>query len=65
MNLKIMKTKQYVGTITKKDCRKSMRKASRAMELQNQIGWKAVLKVHKSEKTYTRKLKHKKITTKQ
>jgi hypothetical protein len=55
-----MKTKQFIGTITKKDFSKSMRKASREIELQNQIGWKAVLKLHKSEKTYTRKFKHKK-----
>ena len=55
-----MKTKQYIGTITKKDLNKSMRKTSREIELQNQIGWSTVLKVHKSERTYTRKFKHKK-----
>lgn len=55
-----MKAKQHIGTITKKDFSKSMRKTSREMELKNQMGWKAVLKVHRSEKTYTRKLKHNK-----
>lgn len=38
---------------------KASKKASREMELQNSTGWVAKHKVHKSEKDYTRKLKHK------
>ena len=39
---------------------KANRKGSREAELENEIGWKAVTKVHKSDKNYSRKTKHKK-----
>ena len=35
------------------------RKISREMEYENQDGWKANEKVHKSQKNYSRKSKHK------
>lgn len=39
---------------------KANRKGSREAELENEQGWKAVHKVHKSDKNYSRKIKHKK-----
>lgn len=36
---------------------KASRKGSREAELENATGWKAVVKVHKSKKTYDRKNK--------
>jgi hypothetical protein len=45
-----MKTLDYV---------RASRKGSREAELENENGFKAVLKVHKSMKTYSRKLKYK------
>jgi hypothetical protein len=45
-----MKTSDYI---------KASRKGSREAELENENGFKAVLKVHKSQKTYTRKPKYK------
>jgi len=35
------------------------RKGSRDAQLENEAGWVAVRKVHKSKNNYTRKLKHK------
>lgn len=46
-----MKTSDYI---------KANRKGSREAELENENGFKAVLKVHKSVKTYSRKTKYKK-----
>lgn len=43
-----------------KDTLSSYRKASREIELEFNDGWTAKHKVHKSEKNYTRKTKHKK-----
>lgn len=40
---------------------KANRKGSREAELENSSGWKAVHKIHPSKKSYTRKLKHKKL----
>ena len=40
---------------------KANRKGSREAELETEHGWKAKHKVHKSYKTYTRKIKHKKL----
>jgi len=34
---------------------KASRRGSREAELENSTGWKAVVKVHKSKKTYDRK----------
>jgi len=36
---------------------KASRKGSREAELENSTGWKAVVKVHKSKKTYVRNKK--------
>lgn len=44
----------------KKEELKANRKGSREAELEDSTGWKAVHKVHRSKKTYTRKKKHKK-----
>lgn len=44
----------------KKDVLKANRRGSREAELENSTGWKAVTKIHKSKKQYTRKFKHKK-----
>ena len=38
---------------------RASRKGSREAELESENGFKAVLKVHKSKKAYTRKLKYK------
>lgn len=38
---------------------KANRKGAREAELEINIGWTAVRKVHASKKTYTRKTKHK------
>ena len=48
-----------IGTITKEQIRKNDKKISRELELENQTGWTATHKVHKSKKNYTRKNKHK------
>ena len=38
---------------------KANRKGSRDAQLEQEEGWVAVKKVHKSKKNYTRKIKHK------
>lgn len=43
-----------------KDIRKAIRKGHRDAELEN--GWKQTQKVHKSQKNYSRKEKHKSVT---
>jgi hypothetical protein len=45
-----MKTSDYI---------RASRKGSREAELESENGFKAVLKVHKSKKAYTRKPKYK------
>jgi len=42
-----------------KDYIKATRRGSREAELENSSGWKAVRKIHKSKRTYTRKGKKK------
>ncbi len=42
-----------------KDWIKAIKKGSREAELEVEMGWKCKHKVHKSNKTYSRKLKHK------
>jgi hypothetical protein len=42
-----------------KDYIKANRRGSRDAELENSSGWKAVRKIHRSKRTYTRKDKHK------
>lgn len=53
-----MKTINHVIKLTKKDLTNSRKKASREIELENQVGWNSILKVHRSKKNYTRKFKH-------
>ena len=50
---------ETIGRITKEQMRKANRKGSRDAELELSVGWVATTKVHKSEKTYSRKGKHK------
>ena len=45
--------------VTKEDIRKAQRKASREMELEDSTGFKSTHAVHKSQKNYSRKNKHK------
>ena len=59
----ICKAKQItmkIGKITKEQQYNEMRKQSREAELEKNGGWTAKDKVHKSEKAYSRKDKHKK-----
>ena len=51
--------KQNIGRVTKEQIMTNNRKISREMEYENQDGWKANEKVHKSQKNYSRKSKHK------
>lgn len=51
--------KIHIGTFTKEDNLKSMRKASRELEIENSTGWISKHKIHRSAKDYTRKIKHK------
>ena len=51
--------KVKIGKITKEQRYKAMRKASRELELLELGGWTATHKVHKSQKVYNRKDKHK------
>ena len=47
-----------IGKITKEQIIKSRKKASREMEMESNVGWVATHKVHKSQKDYNRKPKH-------
>ncbi len=49
-----------IGTITKEQIIKSRKKQSREIELEQNVGWVATTKVHKSLKDYNRKPKYKK-----
>lgn len=49
----------HCGTITTKQIIKMERNVRREEELTDSNGWTAVHKVHKSNKTYSRKHKHK------
>lgn len=53
LNTHIMKVRKF-------DYIKANRKGSREAELENQTGWSAKDKVHKSSRTYSRKEKYKK-----
>jgi hypothetical protein len=46
---------KITGRITVKDYIKAVKKADRAIGLENSSGFKAVTKVHKSKKAYNRK----------
>jgi hypothetical protein len=48
-----------IGKFSLKDHIKANKKASREISLQNSTGWVSSHKVHKTEKNYTRKMKHK------
>jgi hypothetical protein len=48
-----------IGTVTKEQIIKSRKKHSREMELEQNVGWVATTKVHKSLKDYSRKPKYK------
>jgi hypothetical protein len=50
---------ETLGTVTKEQIMTNNRKASREAEYENQDGWKANEKVHQSQKSYSRKSKHK------
>ena len=52
-------TKNNIGRITKDDSLKALRIANREIELENSNGWSCIHKVHKTEKNYNRKTKHK------
>jgi len=58
-----MKGTIKIGKVTKVHILNAYRKASREMELENSTGWTCKHKVHKSDKTYTRKPKHKNQTS--
>jgi len=47
--------KEITGRITVKDYVKAVKKADRAIGLENSSGFRAVTKVHKSKKAYNRK----------
>jgi hypothetical protein len=48
-----------IGTITQRQSMKAIRKGNRDAELELTIGWSAKNKVHTSQKSYSRKIKHK------
>lgn len=51
--------KLSVGKITKRQIIIGRRRESRKLEIENTIGWTSTSKVHKSDKNYDRKSKHK------
>ena len=52
-------SKTFIGKITKEQQYNAMRKGSRESELEENGGWTANHKIHKSVKSYSRKSKHK------
>jgi len=58
VSLKKIETMNSIGKITKEQIIKSRKKASREMEIEANAGWVATHKVHKSQKDYNRKPKH-------
>ncbi len=50
-----------IGKITKEQIIKSRKKASREMEIEANAGWVSTHKVHKSQKDYNRKPKHRNL----
>ena len=55
-----MKNISHIGTLDKISIIKMERKISRDLAIESNVYSLPVHKVHKSEKTYTRKFKHKK-----
>jgi len=62
VSLKKIETMNSIGKITKEQIIKSRKKASREMEIEANAGWVATHKVHKSQKDYNRKPKHRNRT---
>jgi hypothetical protein len=58
----IMKGVVKIGKITKEQILNAYKKVSREMDLENKSGWSSIHKIHKSEKQYNRKVKHKNLT---
>ena len=56
---KKIKIVSKIGIITIEQQIKAIKKANREAELEQSPGWTATNKIHKSDKTYTRKNKHK------
>ena len=54
-------TMNSIGKITKEQIIKSRKKASREMEIEANAGWVSTHKVHKSQKDYNRKPKHRNL----
>ena len=54
-----MKGKINIGKISKDQIMIAYKKASREIELENSTGWVSKNKIHKSNKDYNRKEKHK------
>ena len=52
---------ETIGRITKDQIVKSRKKISREMEMATNVGWAATHKVHKSQKEYNRKPKHRNL----
>jgi hypothetical protein len=50
-----------IGKITKEEILILYKKTSREIELENSTGWVSKHKVHKSQKDYSRKSKHRKL----
>lgn len=59
--IETMKGVIKIGKVTQDQILTVYKKASREMELENATGWVAKHKVHKSEKDYNRKPKHKNL----
>lgn len=49
------KKRKKTGKITIEDYIKAVKKVDREIQLENNVGWVATNKVHKSKKTYDRK----------
>jgi len=56
-----MKIRKNKMTIDQEDQMKAVRMANRELDLDLSKGFKAVLKIHRSKKTYNRKKKHKNV----
>lgn len=54
---------EKIGRVTKEQIISSRKKLSRQLELEANVGWVSTHKVHKSQKDYNRKPKHRKFST--
>jgi len=48
-----------IGTVTIEQQLTAIKKGNREAELEQNVGWKSITRMHKSDKTYSRKNKHK------